>query len=162
MRGHLDELDIPLFYVTRGFAGCILLLFCLISGFGALHFWNKSAAFEQGTQPATGTVLTITSRGCSFLDRCLDNQESVYTATVAFTDRAGANHRAEVDLRWVGRRVGDRIAIYYLSDDPAVAIAENPAFARWLWRLFQIQLGIGSLACGFAAIRLFWPGGESP
>ncbi len=84
MRDHLDELDIPLIYVTRGFAGCILLLFCIISGIGALHFWNKSAAFEQGAQPATGTILAMTSRGCRFLDRCLDNQETVHTATVAF------------------------------------------------------------------------------
>ncbi len=161
MRDHLDELDIPLIYVTRGFAGCILLLFCIISGIGALHFWNKSAAFEQGTQPATGTILAITSRGCRFLDRCLDNQETVHTATVVFADRTGARHRAEVDLRWAGRRVGDRIAIHYLPDDPAVAIAEDLAFTRSLWRLFQIEFVIAALVCGFGAIKLFWPKGGS-
>ena len=121
------------------------LLIALFQGYWFLHFTDRSAALADGAFAARGTIVAITARGCCVYDYCLDNQESVYTATVAFTDRRGAPIRAKTDFRYPGREVGDPVQVHYLPDQPTIIVADDLDFARKLWLIFRVLLGGGAL-----------------
>lgn len=154
-----EDDDIPLIYISRAFAGLVCLLFCVLCGVFVFHFWSKWDAFAEQAHPATGVIVSVTSRGCGFFDHCLDNQETVHTATIAFKDSLGRAHEAEADFRWAGREAGDRVAIHYLADDPSNIVADDLHFARGQWVWFMIQFAIGAAICAFFAIGFFLPKG---
>ena len=153
------DVDIPLIYVTRTFAGLVCLLACVFCGTSVFHFWSKWDAFSERARPATGVILSVSSRGCSFFDHCLDNQASVHTAIVSFRDGLGAVHETEADFRWAGREAGDRVSLHYLADDPSTIVADDLRFARGQWVWFMVQFAIAAVLCAFFAIGLFLPKG---
>lgn len=151
-----DERDhVPLLYVGRRFAGLIALLLCVFCAVSVHSLWQKREAFAQAPT-ARATILEITSRGCRPFDHCLDNQEAVYEATVAFRDRHGRAQRAQVDLRWPGRRRGGSLEIHYLADAPGRAIAGDLTLARQIWLILMLQLAIGGAVCGAGAFACFF------
>ncbi len=138
---------------NRKLTALAALLIALFQGYWFLHFTDRSAAFAEGALAARGTIVAITSRGCRVYDYCLDNQKSVYTATVAFTDRRGAPVRAKTDFRYPGRKVGGPVQVHYLPDDPTIIVADDLESARKLWLIFRILLAGGALiSLGLAVV----------
>lgn len=151
MDPYFAEPDRPPRDENRKVTAFFALLIALFQGYWFLHFTDRAAAFADGALVARGTIVAISSRGCRVYDYCLDNQKSVYTATVAFTDGQGRPVQAKTDFRYRGRKVGDPVQVNYLPDDPTVIVADDLEFQQGLWVIFRILLGGGALiAVGLA------------
>ncbi len=149
----------PKYNLDRRAAAVVFLLAAGTFGYWYQHFTGMSDAFAEESIAARGEIVAVRERTCQLTDYCIDGQNKVDMATVAFRDKAGQFRRAVAEFRALAPVVGDEVEIRYLESEPTSIIDGSSDVAQDTWTIIRIQLAIGLAICALFSIGFWLPKG---
>lgn len=108
----------------------------------------RHRSFMQRAEVTEGEIVEIVERYSSGTDG-----RRLYFPVVRYaTPQGETRQRSKVGTSWRGRKVGSRVEVYYLRDEPDKFKLRS--FGHWLLALVPIIIGIGFAAIGETLRRM--------